>query len=145
MAQATQVELADRLKKISIDYVSAYDLWIESLKIPVYTGYYVEDVRTLELGWWSERGCYSAILKLAGNENVTQSRVSEPEPGKTTPPVKFGLDECVYVAAGRGLARVWTDSEANARTFEFQDHSLFMIPRNSTYQLSNVSGVNSLR
>jgi len=145
MAQATQVELADRLKKISIEYVSAYDLWAESLKIPVYTGYYVEDVRNLELGWWSERGCYAAILKLAGNENVTESRVSEIEMGKTTPPVKFGLDECVYVASGRGLARVWTDNEANARTFEFQDHSLFMIPRNSTYQLSNVSGVNPLR
>jgi hypothetical protein len=145
MAQATQVELADRLKKISIDYQSAYDLWAQSLGIPVYTGYYVEDVRTLELGWWSERQCYSAILKLAGNENVTESRVTEIEAGKSSTPVKFGLDECVYVAAGRGLARVWTDSEANARTFEFQDHSLFMIPRNSTCQLSNASGVNPLR
>jgi hypothetical protein len=145
VAQATQVELADRLKKISIDYVSAYDLWINSLGIPVYTGYYIEDVRTLELGWWSERQCYSAILKLAGNENVTESRVTEIEAGKSSAPVKFGLDECVYVAAGRGLARVWTDNEANARTFEFQDHSLFMIPRNSTCQLSNASGVNPLR
>src|SRR5437868_7154491 len=145
MAQATQVELADRLKRISIEYVSAYDLWAQSLKIPVYTGYYVEDVRTLELGWWSERQCYSAILKLAGNENVTESRVTEIEPGKTLPPWKFALDEAVYVAAWRGLARDWTDSEAHARTFEFTDHALFMIPRNATYQLSNVSGVNPLR
>ncbi|HZT07223.1 MAG TPA: cupin domain-containing protein [Chloroflexota bacterium] len=145
MAQATQVELAERLKKISIDYVSAYDLYVESLKIPVYTGYYVEDVRTLELGWWSERQCYAAVLKLAGNENVTESRVSEIEPGKTLPAWKFGLDEIVYVASGRGLARVWTTDERDARTFEFQDHSLFLIPRNSTYQLSNASGVNPLR
>ena len=57
MAQATQVELADRLKKISIEYVSAYDLWAQSLKIPVYTGYYVEDVRNLEM----MRGLYDVF------------------------------------------------------------------------------------
>ena len=142
---ASPAQLADRLRQISIDFQPAYDLYIQALGIPIYTGYYVEDVRTLELGWWAERGCRAAILKLAGNENVTEARVSEIEPGKTLPVHRFALDEAVYVAAGRGIARVWTTDEKAAKTFEFQPKSLFMIPRNANYQLSNVSGVQALR
>ncbi len=142
---ASPAQLAERLKRISIDFEPAYDVYIQSLGIPIYTGYYVEDVRTLELGWWPERQCRAAILKLAGNENVTEARVSEIEPGKTLPPHRFALDEAIYVAAGRGLARVWTTDEKDAKTFEFQPKSLFMIPRNANYELSNVSGVSPLR
>jgi hypothetical protein len=145
LAQATQVEISDRLKQVSIEFKPAYDLYINSLGIPVYTGYYVEDVRTLQLGWWGERQCYAAVLKLAGNENVTEARVSEIEPGKTLPTHRFALDEAIYVAAGRGLARVWTTDEKAAKTFEFQTKSLFMIPRNTNYELSNASGVTPLR
>ena len=30
----------------------SYDEWMEAQGIPIYRGYYIEDLRTLELGWW---------------------------------------------------------------------------------------------
>jgi len=138
MAQ-TQISPAERLKRISIGFEKPYDLYLESLNIPIHSGYYVEDVRTLELGWWEERQCNAAILTLAGQEGVTEARVTEIPPGKTLPPMKFALDEIIYVADGRGLTTV-TGADGRTRTFEWQPHSLFMIPRNSTHQLGNAQG-----
>jgi mannose-6-phosphate isomerase-like protein (cupin superfamily) len=136
----TELPVAERWKRISIDYTSPYDLYLETLDIPVHSGYYVEDIRTIELGWWPERGVNAAILKLAGNEGITESRVSEIPPGATTKPIRFALDEAVYVASGRGLTTVTPVGGGTPRTFEWQPHSLFMIPRNTTHQFSNVSG-----
>src|SRR3954470_12600517 len=138
MAQ-TQISPAERLKRISIGFEKPYDLYLESLNIPIHSGYYVEDVRTLELGWWEERQCNAAILTLAGQEGVTEARVTEIPPGKTLPPMKFALDEIIYVADGRGLTTV-TGADGRTRTFEWQPHSLFMIPRNSTHQRGNAAG-----
>ncbi len=136
----TQVPVAERWKRISIDYVSPYDLYLESQNIPIYSGYYVEDIRKIDVAWSEERGCNAAILKLAGNEGVTESRVSEIPPGESTRPIKFVLDEAVYVAQGRGLTTVTPAGGGTPRTFEWQPHSLFMVPRNSTVQYSNVRG-----
>ena len=80
-----------------------YDYWMESIGIPIHTGYYVEDVRNLKLGWWEERKCQSAFIQLAGQEGVSAARVTEIAPGEKLPPLKFALDEIVYVTAGRGL------------------------------------------
>ncbi len=71
--------------------VSAYDQWTESLGIPIHKGYYIEDLRTLELGEWAERECQAAFLKLAGQEGVGEARVTEIAPGKPLPPLKFTL------------------------------------------------------
>jgi len=120
--------------------VEAYDQWIRSIGIPVHKGYFQDDLRTVEVGEWAERGCKAAIIQLAGQEGVTEGRVTEIAPGQTLPPVRFALDECVYVLDGRGLATVWASDNSPKRTFEWQKHSLFMLPRNYSYQLSNVSG-----
>ena len=97
---------AERLNRISVDYERPYDLWIETLTVPVHRGFHVEDVRTLALDWWEERQCSAAILSLAGQEGVTEARVTEIPPGKTLPAMKFAFDEIVYVADGRGLTAV---------------------------------------
>ena len=34
-----------------------YDGWMESQGIPVHRGYYVEDLRTVEVAPWELRGC----------------------------------------------------------------------------------------
>jgi mannose-6-phosphate isomerase-like protein (cupin superfamily) len=123
---------------------TAYDDWVDSLEIPVHTGYYVEDIRTVEVGWWPERECSAAILKLAGQEGVTEVRVTEIPAGKTTAPVHQALDELVYVADGRGLTSISAGGRS-PKTFEWQKHSLFLIPRNHTYQLSNTQGDRPVR
>ena len=35
-----------------------YDEWMEAQGIPIHRGYYIEDLRTLQLGLWEERQCY---------------------------------------------------------------------------------------
>ena len=54
-----------------------YDEWMEAQGIPIYRGYYIEDLRTLQLGWWDERQCNSAFIQLVGQEGVTSARVTE--------------------------------------------------------------------
>src|SRR5439155_21147489 len=61
-----------------------YDRWIESLDLPICKGYYVDDLRTLDLGPWHQRGCDAAFVQLAGQEGVTGVYVTEVRPGATT-------------------------------------------------------------
>src|SRR5579864_1123579 len=119
---------------------SAYDQWAKSIGIPIHKGYYQEDLRTVEVGQWEERGCKAAIIQLAGQEGVTEGRVTEIGPGQTLPPVRFALDEAVYCLEGRGLCTVWASENKPKKTFEWQKHSLFLLPRNYSYQLSNTQG-----
>ncbi len=44
--------------------VSAYEGWIESLGVPIYKDYYIEDLKTLEHGSWEERDCKTAFFGL---------------------------------------------------------------------------------
>ena len=117
-----------------------YEQWIESTGLPIHKGFFVDDIRTIDVGPWDERGCNAAFLQLVGQEGVAGAYVVEIPPGKTLPPARFALDEIVYVAEGRGLTTVWSDDKSPKKTFEWQKHSLFLLPRNQHYQFSNVQG-----
>jgi len=73
-----------------------YDRWMKSKGIPIHKGYFIPDLRTVELEWWEERGCKAAFIQLWGQEGVSAARVTEVPPGKSLPPVKFALDKDVY-------------------------------------------------
>ncbi len=122
----------------------AYDHWIASLGLPIYRGYFLEDLRAIELARWEERGCDSAFIQLSGQEGVVEARVSEIGPGQTLPSLKLAVEEIVYVVEGRGLTTVWADNGPQ-RTFEWQKHSLFVIPHNHHYQLTNAQGDRPVR
>jgi quercetin dioxygenase-like cupin family protein len=117
-----------------------YDRWMESVGIPIHRGFFIEDLRTVELGWWDERQCNAAFIQLMGQEGITSAVVMEIAPGRTLPPVKFALDELIYVLQGRGVSTVWTADGAPKKTFEWQDRSLFQIGSNSYLQLGNMRG-----
>ena len=57
-----------------------WDRWVASTGVPVHEGYFVPDMRTIELGWWEERKCNAAFLKLAGFEGLCEARVTEIPP-----------------------------------------------------------------
>ena len=132
------------IEDIASSYVRArpwpYRRWMASIGIPIHKGYYIEDVRTLELGWWSERECNAAFLELAGSEGMSEIRITEVPPGKTLPPVKFALDEVVYVVDGRGLTSLWGRGDKGRKTFEWKKYSMFLIPRGHTHQFTNTQG-----
>src|SRR5437879_2938348 len=96
---------------------SAYERWIEAQGIPIHRGYHVSDLRTIELGWWKERQCNGAFIVLAGQEEVSEARVTEIPAGKTLPPLKFAMDEIVYVVDGRGLTTVWGEEGGAKKSF----------------------------
>src|SRR5574340_1702438 len=122
-----------------------YDVWMESIGIPVYRGYCVEDLRTIELGWWEERQCKAAFFQLMGQEGVTSALIVEIAPGKTLPPLKFALDEIVYVLEGRGLTTIWAGEGRPEKSFEWQSRSMFMIPHNYWRRFSNMQGDKPVR
>ncbi|HZT06088.1 MAG TPA: cupin domain-containing protein [Chloroflexota bacterium] len=117
-----------------------YEQWIASTGVPIHRGYYIEDARTIELGPWPERECNAAFLVLAGQEGVSEARITEIAPGTTLPPLKFALDEVIYVVEGRGLTTVWAGEGGPKKTFEWQKHSMFLVPRGTTYQISSTQG-----
>lgn len=118
---------------------SAYEQWIASTDLPIHRGYHLEDLRTVELGWWDERQCGAAFCVLAGQEGISEVRVSEVPPARSTAPTRMAFDEIVYVVDGRGLTSVWVEDRP-PKTFEWQKHSLFLLPRNHHYQFSNTQG-----
>lgn len=122
-----------------------YDFWMESLGVPIHRGYFIEDLRKVELGWWEERKCRTAFIQLAGQEGVSSARVTEIPPGEKLPPLKFALDEVVYVAAGRGLTTIGYDNNSAKKSFEWQEHSLFLLPHGCTHQFSNMQGDKPVR
>ena len=124
---------------------SLYDRWMGEQGIPVHRGYYIEDVRTMELGWWAARKHRAAFLQLAGQEGVSEARVTEIPGGESLPPLKLSFDEVVYAVQGRGLTRVWEGNGEHSRTFEWQAHSMFLLPAGTTHQFSNAQGYSSAR
>jgi len=125
--------------------VSSYQQLMEFWKLPIYTGYYLADLRTIELGWWEERKCHAAFLQLSGQQGVCESRVTEIAPGESLPPLKFALDEAVYVLQGQGVTTVSGGTGSAKKTFEWQTRSMFLLPANTTHQISNVSGTTPAR
>ena len=122
-----------------------YDYWMESTGVPVHKGFYVEDLRTVGLGWWEERQCNTAFIQLVGQEGVSSTRITEIPAGETTRPFKFSLDEVVYVVSGRGLTTIWYDGSSTTKNFEWQQHSMFLVPHGTHHQFSNMQGDKPVR
>ena len=73
--------------------VPRYERWIESLGIPIHRRYFIDHLRTIEVGPWEERECNAAIVVLTGQADFMETRVTEIPPAATLPPFKFSLDD----------------------------------------------------
>jgi uncharacterized RmlC-like cupin family protein len=78
-------------------------------------------------------------MNVDGAKGLVDLRITEIPPGATLPPTKMLLDEKVYVLSGNGITTIWGGDGAK-KTFEWQPHSLFFVPPNYTYQMSNTRG-----
>ena len=147
MAEAAKATESARLKwkPAPGERVGPYEYWVRQTGLPVLRGHYVADVRTAELGWWAERECSAAFVDLQGQGSLMEGRITEIPPGVTLPPLKFGLDEVVYVLKGRGFTTLWRGDGEGKRTIEWGPHSLMLLPRNYTHQLTNAQGSETVR
>ena len=132
--------MVDFSQSTYLNKIYPYDLWMESVGIPIHKGYFVPNLRNVELGWWEQRQCNACFIQLMGQEGISEARVTEIGPGQTLPPLKFGLDEIVYVLHGRGLTTVSEADGSHQKTFEWQQFSMFVIPQNRVRQFSNMQG-----
>ena len=119
-----------------------HDNWLEDQAdkgVPLYKDCYVDDLRSLKLGHWDMRGCDTAFIQFTNMNGVTEARVQEIPPGESLKPFKLGVDELVYVLAGRGFASVYGEISETRRDFEWSTRSAFVVPRNAWCELRNMS------
>ncbi|MDE3078203.1 MAG: cupin domain-containing protein, partial [Chloroflexota bacterium] len=122
-----------------LETIDHYQAWQQREGAPVVTGFYIEDLGTIELGLWERKGGRGAFVNLEGTGGVNDAQVVEIAPGGKSAPERHLYEEMVYVLSGRGATTVW-DQESRKQTFEWAKGSLFAIPINANYQHFNGSG-----
>lgn len=125
------------------DKYGAYRRWIESEGIPIVSGSYVADIRTMELAEWKRRGGRGAYLSFS-DQLVADGYVCEIAPGGALKPQRHLYEEIILIAQGRGATTVWYEGTPK-RTFEWERGSLFAIPLNAWHQHFNASGSERVR
>lgn len=124
--------------------VDVYSLWQEEQKIPIIRGFFVEDIKTVEVAPWYLMGGLGAFINMEGCGGVNDAYVCEIPPGEKLKPQKHLFEETVYVASGRGATTVW-QQKGKKHTFEWGPGSLFALPLNAWYQHFNSSGNEMVR
>ncbi len=124
--------------------IDAYEDWQRSEGVPSVTGFYIEDLKTIEVHPWPRKGGKGVFVNLEGTGGVNDAHVVEIAPGKESEPERHLYEEMVYVLSGRGSTSVWYEPN-NKQTFEWAAGSLFAIPLNAWYQHFNGSGLEAAR
>ena len=116
---------------------SPYDRFLEREAIPVVRGYFVEDLKELEVKPWKRMGALGCYLNM-GNQQETDAYVCEIPPASQTLPQRHLCETLIYIVTGRGATTVW-NNEKHKRSFEWSAGAIFAIPLNVAYQHFNVS------
>lgn len=120
------------------DRYAPYREWLKAEGLPVVSGSYVADARSLELGEWTRRGGRGAYLSFS-DQLAADAYICEIPPGQSLNPQRQLFEEIILVASGRGASSVWQTGSPK-RTFEWQRGSLFAVPLNAWHQHFNASG-----
>jgi oxalate decarboxylase/phosphoglucose isomerase-like protein (cupin superfamily) len=128
-----------KLDMNALPRVDTYKNWQAAQKIPVITGFFVEDLKTVPVEPWDLKGGLGSFIVLDGTGGVNDGYVCEIPPGGKLKPQKHLYEEMVYVVKGHGATTVW-QKEGKKHTFEWGPGSIFAIPLNARYQHFNGSG-----
>ena len=131
-----QIEKIDETKLPRVD---TYKNWQESQGIPIVRGFFVQDIKTVEVAPWDLKGGLASFVQLDGTGGINDAYVCEIPAGGKLKPQKHMYEEMVYIAKGHGATSVW-QKEGKKHTFEWGPGSLFAIPMNARYQHFNGSG-----
>lgn len=124
--------------------VNPYQEWQQQERLPRITGFYVDDLATVEVADWASHGGLGAFVNLEGTGGVNDLQILEIPAGRASAEVHHLFEVLAYVVAGRGSASVWYD-QSQRSTFEFGAGSVFSIPLNATYRVFNTSGTQPVR
>ncbi len=124
--------------------VDTYQAWQQAQKIPINRGFFIEDLRKLEVAPWDLKGGLGAFINLEGAGGTNDGYVCEIPPGTKLKPQKHLYEEMVYILDGHGATSVW-QRNGKKQTFEWHPGSLFAIPLNAEYQHFNGQGNAAVR
>jgi len=119
--------------------LTTYEMWVRGEGIPIYTGFFVEDLRTLAVEPWERKGGLGAFINLEGTGQTNDAYVCEIPPGGSLKPQRQLFEELIYVLSGRGATSVWHEG-GKKLTLEWQAGSLFSPPLNTWHQHFNGQG-----
>src|SRR5690242_8364510 len=84
-----------------------YKAWMESQRIPVVRGFYIEDINTVELAHWDLKGVPASFVILEGTGGMNDAYVCEIPPTAKTHAQRHMYEETVFVTQGHGATSVW--------------------------------------
>ena len=119
--------------------IDTYHNWQQEQKIPINTGFFIEDLRKVELAPWSLKGGLGAFINLDGTGGTNDAYVCEIPPGKQLNRQRHLYEEMVFILDGHGATSIW-QKNGKKHTFEWHPGSLFAVPLNAWYQLFNGQG-----
>jgi len=114
-----------------------YEQFLEKEGLPVIRGYFLEDLKAVELKPWKRMGALGCYLNM-GDQQETDACICEIAPATQTIPQRHLFETLIYIVTGRGATTVWHEGDAK-RTFEWSAGAIFAIPLNVSYQHFNVS------
>src|SRR5918995_2478469 len=82
--------------------IDTYRLWQEAQKIPCLTGFYVEDIKKVEVASWELKGGQGAFINLEGTGGINDAYVCVVPPGESLKPQRHLYEEMVYIVEGAG-------------------------------------------
>ncbi len=118
---------------------SPYRQRLDQEGLPVHTGFFIEDLRTLDVKPWPRMGALGAYVLLEGSEERDDAYVLEIPPGQSTKSERHLYEELIFVLTGRGATTVWVEGEKK-QTLEWHAGALFSPPLNAWHQHFNGSG-----
>jgi mannose-6-phosphate isomerase-like protein (cupin superfamily) len=124
--------------------IDTYRQWQEGQGVPIVKGFFVEDIKQVELAPWKSKGGLGAFVNLDGTGDTNDAYVCEIPPGEKLKPQKHLYEEMIYIAKGRGATQVWQRT-GKKHTFEWQPGSMFAVPLNAWYQHFNGSNTEPAR
>jgi mannose-6-phosphate isomerase-like protein (cupin superfamily) len=127
------------MKYTSDQRVDAYRDWQAAQKIPINGGFFVEDLRKVEVAPWNLKGGPGAFINLEGTGEANDAYLCEIPPGGQLKPQKHLYEEMVFIVDGHGATSVWQET-GKKHSFEWHPGSLFAIPLNARYQHFNGQG-----
>src|SRR2546425_11635324 len=113
--------------------LTAYQAWQKSEGIPVIHGFYVEDLRTVEVQPWPRKGGRGAFINMEGTGGANDAYVCEIAPGEQLAPPRHLYEEGIYILKGRGAATAWAEGGSQG-SVEWETGSPLAIPLHTSPQ-----------
>jgi len=102
------------------DKIDTYTTWQQAQKIPINRGFFIEDLKKVEVAPWEHKGGLGAFVNLDGTGGTNDGYVCEIPPGKQLKEQKHLYEEMVYVLDGHGATSIW-QKDGKKHTFACND------------------------